>query len=58
MLNTPISINQGTIIYFSEKFIKKEKDLFLLNLIGKVFKLKSERYFDLMNNIFCHLLYF
>lgn len=51
MLNTPISINQGTIIYFSEKFIKKEKDLFLLNLIGKVFKLKSERYFDLMTAI-------
>tara|TARA_B100000029_G_scaffold138029_1_gene132965 strand:- start:17069 stop:17893 length:825 start_codon:yes stop_codon:yes gene_type:complete len=51
MLNTPISINEGTIVYFSEKLLKNEKDLFLLNLIGRKFKLKNEKFFDLMTAI-------
>ena len=50
MLNTPISVNKGTIIFYSLKKIS-DKDFFLLNLIGKVYRLKKEVFFDLITAI-------
>ena len=51
MLNTPISVNKGTIIFYSLKKNINKKDFFLLNIIGKVFELKNEKFFDLITAI-------
>ena len=51
MLNTPISVNKGTIICYSLKKEINQNELFLLNLIGNTYKLKNERFFDLITAI-------
>ena len=51
MLNTPISVNKGTIIFYSLKKKINQNELFLLNLIGNTYKLKNERFFDLITAI-------
>ena len=51
MLNTPISVNKGTIIFYSLKKKLNQNKLFLLNLIGNTYKLKNERFFDLITAI-------
>ena len=50
MLNIPVSINSGTIIYYSLKNLNKNH-LFLLNLLGKTYKLKNENFFDLVTTL-------
>ena len=51
MLNTPISVNMGTIVFRSLKKNFNKDDLFLLNIIGKVYELKEEKFFDLITTI-------
>ena len=51
MLNTPISVNEGTIVYNSLKKKVNNIELFLLNLLGKVYNLKKEKLFDLITAI-------
>jgi len=51
MLNTPISVNKGTIIFYSLKKNISNNDFFLLNIIGKVYELKNEKFFDLITAI-------
>ena len=51
MLNTPISVNHGTIICYSLKKKINQNELFLLNLIGNTYILKNERFFDLITAI-------
>lgn len=50
MLNTPISVNKGTITYSSLKKFNKN-DLFLISLLGNTYHLQSERYFNLITTI-------
>ena len=51
MLNTPISVNNGTIIFKSLKKNINISDFFLLKIIGKVYELKNENFFDLITAI-------
>jgi len=51
MLNTPVSVNKGTIIFYSLKKKKNHNKLFLLNLIGNIYKLKNESFFNLITAI-------
>ena len=51
MLNTPVSVNKGTIIFYSLKKKINHNELFLLNLIGNIYKLKNERFFNLITAI-------
>ena len=51
MLNTPVSVNKGTIIFYSLKKKINHNELFLLNLIGNIFKLKNESFFNLITAI-------
>ena len=51
MLNTPISVNKGTIIFYSLKKSISNNDFFLLNIIGKVYEIKKEKFFDLITAI-------
>ena len=51
MLNTPISFNHGTIVFYPFKNRVNKNELFLLNLVGNVYKLKSEKFFDLITVI-------
>ena len=51
MLNTPIFLNKGTIIYFSLKKEVKKKDLFLLYSLGDVFPIKNESLFDILTAV-------
>ena len=51
MLNTPVSVNKGTIIFYSLKKKINQNELFLLNLIGNIYKLKNERFFNLITAI-------
>ena len=51
MLNTPVSVNKGTIIFYSLKKKKNHNELFLLNLIGNIYKLKNESFFNLITAI-------
>ena len=51
MLNTPISVNSGTIIFDSLKKNINNNDFFLLNIIGKVYRLKKETFFDLITAV-------
>ena len=51
MLNTPVSVNKGTIIFYSLKKKKNHNELFLLNLIGNFYKLKNESFFNLITAI-------
>ena len=51
MLNTPISVNMGTIVFRSLKNNFNKNDLFLLNIIGKVYELKNEKFFGLITAI-------
>ena len=48
MLNTPICLNEGAIIYnnFKRKFFKN--DLFLLNLLGELYYIKDEKFFNIL----------
>ena len=48
MLNTPISVNMGTIIFCTLKSNLNKSELFFLNLLGDVHKLKDEKFFDLI----------
>ena len=51
MLNTPICLNEGTIVYknFRNKFSKT--DLFLLNLLGEIYYLKDEKFFNILTAV-------
>lgn len=51
MLNTPISVNSGTIIYSCK--IEKNKNNFLpiLNLLGNCYQIKNENFFDILTAI-------
>ena len=51
MLNTPISFNFGTIVYYSFKRRINKNELFLLNLVGNIYELKNEKFFDLITVI-------
>ena len=51
MLNTPVSVNKGTIIFYSLKKKINHNELFLLNLIGNIYKLKNESFFNLITAI-------
>ena len=51
MLNIPISVNMGTIVFYSLKKNINKKELFLLNIIGKIYELKNEKFFDLITAI-------
>ena len=51
MLNTPISFNHGTIVFYSFKSRINKNELFLLNLVGNVYGLKNEKFFDLITVI-------
>ena len=51
MLNTPISFNYGTIVFYSFKSRINKNELFLLNLVGNVYGLKNEKFFDLITVI-------
>ena len=51
MLNTPISLNYGTIVFYSFKSRINKNELFLLNLVGNVYGLKNEKFFDLITVI-------
>ena len=51
MLNTPISVNKGTIVFYPLKKNITKNELFLLNLIGKTYKLKNEKFFNLITAI-------
>ena len=51
MLNTPVSVNKGTIIFYSLKKKINQNELFLLNLIGNIYKLKNESFFNLITAI-------
>ena len=51
MLNTPVSVNKGTIIFYSLKKKKNHNELFLLNLIGNIYKLKNKSFFNLITAI-------
>ena len=51
MLNTPISVNMGTIVFRSLKNNFNKNDFFLLNIIGKVYELKNEKFFGLITAI-------
>ena len=50
-LNTPVSVNNGTIIFYSLKKKINHNELFLLNLIGNIYKLKNESFFNLITAI-------
>ena len=51
MLNTPISFNFGTIVYYSFKRRINKNELFLLNLVGNIYELKNEKFFNLITVI-------
>ena len=51
MLNTPISLNEGTIIYYPLKKNINKKNLFILNLLGKVFYIKKEKFFPILTAV-------
>ena len=51
MLNSPVSVNKGTIIFYSLKKKINQNELFLLNLIGNIYKLKNESFFNLITAI-------
>ena len=51
MLNTPISFNFGTIVYYSFKRRINKNELILLNLVGNIYELKNEKFFDLITVI-------
>ena len=51
MLNTPISFNEGTIIYHPLKKKINKKDLFLLDLLGKLFYIKNEKFFNILTAV-------
>ena len=51
MLNTPISVNKGTIVFYPLNNTITKNELFLLNLIGKTYKLSNEKFFNLITAI-------
>ena len=51
MLNTPISLNYGTIVFHPLKSRINKNELFLLNLVGNIYELKNENFFDLITVI-------
>ena len=51
MLNVPVSVNMGTIIFSSLKKKVTTSELFLLKIVGKVYELKNEKFFDLITAI-------
>ena len=51
MLNTPIYLNKGTIIYFSLKKEVKKNDLFLLHTLGEVSHINNESFFDILTAV-------
>ena len=50
-LNTPICLNEGTIIYHPLKKNIDKKDLFLLDLLGKLFYIKNENFFNILTAV-------
>tara|TARA_B100001013_G_C24615667_1_gene445067 strand:- start:815 stop:1633 length:819 start_codon:yes stop_codon:yes gene_type:complete len=51
MLNTPISLNEGTIIYYPLKKNINKKNLFILDLLGRVLYIKNEKFFPILTAV-------
>jgi len=51
MLNTPICLNEGTIIYKNLRNKFSKTDLFLLNLLGDTYYIKDEKFFNILTAV-------